>query len=96
MPAYIIVDVTVMDPERYAAYRATPSTADEYGGRFVVRGGATEMLEEGDWFPDRLAVMEFPDVDSARAWYDSPAYREKRKIRHAAARSTLILAEGLD
>jgi uncharacterized protein (DUF1330 family) len=94
MPAYIIVDIRVTDPERYADYRATPSTAGDYGGRFLVRGGACELLEQGDWEPNGLAVMEFPDADAARAWYSSEEYRKKRAIRHESARSTLILIEG--
>lgn len=96
MPVYLIVDVTVLDAERYAEYRAVPSTAGEHGGRFVVRGGASEVWEAGDWTPNRVAVMEFPDADAARAWYDSDAYRDKRAIRHAAARTTILLAEGLE
>jgi uncharacterized protein (DUF1330 family) len=95
MPAYILVDVVVTDPERYAEYRSTPSTAADYGGRFVVRGGASELLEQGDWVPSRVAVMEFPDAQAARAWYASQEYRQKARIRHEAARSTLLLIEGV-
>lgn len=96
MPAYVIVNIDVDDPERYAEYRATPTTAGEHGGRFIVRGGSSELWEEGDWRPGRVAVMEFPDADAARAWYDSPAYKEKRSIRQAAARSTIMLVEGTE
>jgi uncharacterized protein (DUF1330 family) len=95
MPAYILVDIVVRDPERYADYRNAPSTLAEYGGRFVVRGGAPEVLE-GHWTPNRVAVLEFPDVESARAWYTSEDYQEKAKIRHEAAESTMILVEGLE
>lgn len=96
MAVYLLVDVNVLDDERYADYRATPSTAGEHGGRFIVRGGATEVWEAGDWAPSRVAVMEFPDADAARAWYDSDAYRQKRAIRHEAARTTILLVEGLE
>lgn len=95
MAVYVIVDVAVTDPERYADYRATPSTAGDFGGRFIVRGGERELWERGDWQPNRVAVMEFPDVESARAWYESPEYQRKAQIRHAAARSTLLLIEGV-
>jgi uncharacterized protein (DUF1330 family) len=95
MAVYVIVDVAVDDPERYAEYRATPSTAGEFGGRFIVRGGERELLECGDWQPNRVAVMEFPDAESARAWYGSEDYQRKARIRHASARSTLLLIEGV-
>ncbi|MCW3000728.1 MAG: hypothetical protein JWQ20_26 [Conexibacter sp.] len=95
MPAYILVDVDVHDPERYQDYRRAPSTAGDHGGRFVVRGGAAEVLE-GDCTPNRIAVLEFPDMASARAWYSSEAYQAKAKIRHEAAVSTMILVEGLE
>src|SRR5678816_86745 len=59
MPAYIIVDVTVNEPEEYATYRQlTPASIAAYGGKFVVRGGVAETLE-GDWQPGRMVVLEF-------------------------------------
>jgi uncharacterized protein (DUF1330 family) len=95
MPAYVLVDVDVHDPERYQDYRNGPSTLADYGGRFVARGGAAEVLE-GDWTPHRIAVLEFPDVESARAWHASEAYQAKANIRHEAAVTTMIVVEGLE
>jgi uncharacterized protein (DUF1330 family) len=95
MAVYVIVDIAVTDPQRYADYRATPSTAGEFGGRFIVRGGESELLEQGDWQPNRVAVMEFPDAEAAHAWYGSTDYQRKARIRHASARSTLLLIEGV-
>lgn len=95
MPAYIVVNVDVKDPERYARYRdmAPPSIA-RYGGRYIARGGATEVLE-GTYQPKRFVILEFPDADRARAWWSSPEYAEGKQLRQASASTDMILVEGL-
>lgn len=95
MRAYVLVDVTVEDPERYARYRElTPPSIAAYGGRFLVRGGTTETLE-GSWSPNRMVVVEFPSVEQARAWWNSPEYAPARALRQASARTEMILVEGV-
>lgn len=96
MAAYVIVDVEVMDPEAYGAYtREVPATLALFGGRFLVRGGATETLE-GDWNPQRAVLLEFPDVAHARAWHASPEYAAILPIRHRHARTNfLAIMEGV-
>lgn len=94
MPAYVIVDVTVNDPERYPEYsRQVPATLEPYGGRFIVRGGATETVE-GTWAPGRLVVIEFPTMEKAKAWYDSPEYGPARSLRWQLADAHLLFVEG--
>ncbi len=95
MPAYVIVEINVHDSVRYEEYKqlAAP-TVMACGGKYIVRGGKVETLE-GDWSPQRLVVLEFPSVDQAKAWLNSPAYREARKIRHATATTKMIVAEGV-
>jgi uncharacterized protein (DUF1330 family) len=57
MPAYVVVQIDVEDPVRYAEYkRMAPPSIAAYGGRYVVRGGACEILE-GSWLPPRLVVL---------------------------------------
>lgn len=95
MPAYVIVEVSIHDPERYEAYKTlTPASLEPYGGQFVVRGGASEALE-GDWKPERIIVLEFPNTEKARAWWHSEAYSAARKIRQEAADTKMLLVEGL-
>jgi uncharacterized protein (DUF1330 family) len=95
MPAYIIADVAVHDPERYRAYTARmPASIAPYGGRFVVRGGDHTVLE-GTWRPGRLVLIEFPDVERAREWYDSDGYTELKAIRQEAATAAMLLVEGV-
>lgn len=92
--AYVIVDMDVHEPDRYAEYRALSGPAVEAGGgRYLARGGATEVLE-GDRVPNRTVLIEFPDVASAKAWYDSPAYVAARKAREGACTGSFIVVEG--
>ena len=95
MSAYIIVEVEVTDPDKFEEYRKlVPPTIDAFGGRYVVRGGAVES-REGDWRPKRMVVIEFDDVDRARAWHDSELYAPARALREASADTRMILVEGV-
>ena len=94
MAAYIIVNVVVRDPIRYAEYtKAVGQTLAAYGGRFIVRGGAAEKLE-GTREPGRVVVIEFPSVERAKAWWDSPEYREPKALRRSASTAETIVVEG--
>lgn len=94
MPAYIINDMEVTDPRLFEEYRKlSPPTVAQYGGRFLARGGQTETLE-GDWSPRRLVLLEFPSLERARAWIDSPEYAPARRLRQLSSVSNLILVEG--
>jgi uncharacterized protein (DUF1330 family) len=94
MPAYVIANIEVTDPGQYEEYKklAGPSVA-EYDGRYLVRGGAAEILE-GEWTPNRLVVLEFPSLERAREWWNSESYAAAIGIRHSAARSDILLVEG--
>lgn len=95
MPAYVIANVDIHDAEAYEEYKlGTPGSAAEFGGRFIVRGGETDV-REGEW-RSRLVVLEFPDMDTARRWYDSDGYRELRAKRQAASTADLIIVDGVD
>ena len=95
MPAYVIAEVEIHDEGAYAEYRAgVPGSLAPFGGRFVVRGGRAEALE-GEAPAQRLVVIEFPDADAARAWYESDGYRPLRDLRRAASTARILLAEGV-
>lgn len=95
-PCYIVGDVHVTDPERYPDYaQHTESTLEPFGGRFIVRGGETDVLE-GGWAPGRIVVIEFPDEASARGWYESDAYRAILPIRQEASDGSLLLVGGYE
>jgi uncharacterized protein (DUF1330 family) len=95
MVAYVIADVHITDPAAYEGYRqAVPATIAAYGGRYLARGGRTEVLE-GDWQPHRVVILEFPTLARAQEWYRSPSYAPLAELRQASATSTLVITEGL-
>ena len=96
MPAYVIVETDVHDPEHYAGYQAASPDAVHSGrGRFLVRGGELAVLE-GDWNPSRLVVLEFPDLEAAKRWYDSAEYEQAKRLREGAANLRMVAVQGLD
>jgi uncharacterized protein (DUF1330 family) len=96
MPAYVIVETDVTDPERYERYKAAATEAvTAAGGRYVARGGELAVLE-GDWRPARLVVLEFQDLAAARRWYESEGYQAARRLREGAARMSLVAVQGID
>ena len=95
MPAYVVVNTIVEDPERYKRYRELAAEAvKSHGGRYVVRGGEMEVLE-GDWRPERLVVLEFESLEVARGWYASEQYRAAREAREGAATMEMVAVAGL-
>lgn len=96
MPAYVIVDVDVRDPETYREYRAkAPATVAASGGRYLVRGGEVVHVEPG-WDFHRFVVLEFPSMEAARAWYASPEYQGILPIRLRSTASRMAFVDGLD
>jgi uncharacterized protein (DUF1330 family) len=94
MPAYIVANVTVTDPAAFEAYRRLAQEAiAHHGGRYLVRGGATAALE-GEPKPARVVVLEFPTVDAAKRFYNSPEYLTARRARDGAARIDMFVVEG--
>ena len=96
MPAYVIVEIEVVDPARYEDYkRQAAATVHKFGGKYIARGGKTEVLE-GDWQPKRIVILQFDSMERAKEWLNCEEYREPRKLRHATAKTNMILVEGID
>jgi uncharacterized protein (DUF1330 family) len=96
MPAYVIVETDITDPEHYEQYKAaSPAAIAAGGGRFLVRGGELVVLE-GDWQPSRLVLLEFEDLAAAKRWYASEVYQEAKKLREGAARLRLVAVQGVE
>jgi len=90
---YIIGHITVTDPEAYPEYvRLDTPILDALGGRFIVRGGPSEVLE--GTANERHVVIEFPDYAAAKAAYHDPEYQTVAEIRRRSANSVIILVEG--
>ncbi|WP_294224418.1 DUF1330 domain-containing protein [uncultured Shimia sp.] len=95
MPAYLIYDVDIHDPEPYGQFMAqVKPLVEKMGGTYLVRGGAHEVLE-GDWTPGRIVLFEFPDMDSARALFNSPEYAPLKALRQSCSTGNAVIVEGL-
>src|SRR3989442_8473179 len=95
MPAYVIVETDIHDPEQYEHYKAaSPGAIAAGGGRFLARGGELAVLE-GDWQPKRLVVLEFECLQAAKRWYESRRYQAAKRPRHGPPHPPIPPAQGL-
>jgi len=95
MAAYAILDFEMRDPSRMREYlEKVPAIIHKFGGRYLARGGKTEILE-GGWEPNLIVVVEFPSTEDAKRFYNCEEYKEFKEARHKAGPSNLILVEGV-
>ena len=94
--AYVIVDMKISNPEQYQQYMAAaPAAVKAAGGEYLVRGGAHAVLE-GLWQPARIAMLRFPSLDAAKAFYDAELYRAARSKREGATEFfNMVVVEGV-
>ena len=94
MAAYLVGNISVHNPSLYETYRLqVPALIAAHGGRYLVRGGAVEVLE-GDPQVARQVILEFPDMRSLKAFYFSAEYQALVAIRQQAATGSIIIIEG--
>ena len=94
MSAYIIVDLEITNPKKFQKYRELVSPLVQvYGGKYVVRGGKSEVLE-GDWQPNRLVVLEFDSEAEAKKFWNSDDYKPVKQLRHESANSNIVMVDG--
>jgi uncharacterized protein (DUF1330 family) len=95
MAAYLVVDIDVSNPAQFEEYKKlAPAAIARYGGRYLIRGGAYEVIE-GDWKPQRLTLVEFDSTEKAKAFYNSPEYQLAIKARLGAANMKMLLVQGI-
>jgi uncharacterized protein (DUF1330 family) len=95
MPAYWIGEHKVTDEAKFAEYiRQVVPQIERFGGRYLTRPGAHEVLEGGVWQPDRVVIVEFPDVETLKRWYNSPEYQPLIALRQSSSIDMLIILEG--
>ena len=95
MAGYVIADVEVTNPELFEEYRKlVPATIEAYGGRYIVRGGASEVVE-GDRTPHRTVIIEFDSFEQAKAWHSSEIYAGPKQMRIDSTNSSVIIVEGI-
>ena len=97
MTAYVIVRADVTDLDQWKEYAAAAGpTSVPYGGKYIVRGGAVEGLENFEDEGKRVVLLEFPDMESARNWYNSAEYQAARAKREGAGYARFTLVDGYD
>jgi len=95
MAAYLVVDIDVTNPAQFEEYKKlAPAAIAKYGGRYLIRGGAYEVLE-GEWKPRRLTIVEFDSMEKAKAFYTSPEYKVAIAKRAGAAKFKALLVQGI-
>lgn len=96
MPAYLLVEAKVSDPEAYETYKQLAQAAvAEHGGRYLARGGQIEMLE-GVWSkPERLVIIEFDSLEQAKKFYNSSTYLAARAARKDVASVNMLIVDGV-
>jgi uncharacterized protein (DUF1330 family) len=94
MAAYFVVELEITNQAAGEPYRvAVPATVAQYGGRYLARGGATELIEGGPE-PKRIVILEFADAAAIKRWYNSPEYQKILPIRLANSRARALIVEG--
>lgn len=97
MTAYVIARVDVNDVEKWKEYAAAAGpTVAAHGGKYIARGGATEGLENHEDEGRRVVILEFPDMESAKTWYNSPEYTAARTKREGAGFARFMIVDGYD
>lgn len=95
MPEIVIIDLNVLNKEEIADYqKLAPITIKHFNGKFLVRGGKVIPLE-GNWNSERLVVIEFPTIERAEEWWNSDLYSKAKSIRQKAAKTRMIIVEGI-
>jgi len=93
--AFLVVDSKIENPEGYELYKAQAKPiAESYGGVYRARGGELETVEADLWQPTRMVIIEFPDMEKARAFDNSEEYQPVKALRHASATCTIAIIDG--
>jgi uncharacterized protein (DUF1330 family) len=94
MKAYLVLDLTVNDFAGFRTYIAEiPAFIAKHSGKYLVQGTVPTPIE-GDWKPERMVIIEFPERKNAEAFLGDPKIQDLFKVRHATTTSRLVLADG--
>lgn len=95
MPAYVIVDTKIHEPDEYENYKALARPiVESHGGKYLARGGAMHIVDDELWAPTRMVLLEFPNIDAARGFVESKEYEPVAALRHQHADSTVVIIAG--
>ena len=94
MPVYLILDITIIDPDTYGEFGArVPAVVDQYGGRYLARSGEVSSMV-GDWRPERIVLIEFDSIEQVQDFFASKEYLALVPLREQSATSRAIIVEG--
>src|SRR5947209_2186930 len=98
MAAYLIAEHIIIDVAKFDEYRSKvgPMIA-KHGGSYLTKSGSPAMPEGGHWKPERVVIIEFPDINSLHAWYNSVEYQPLIALRKQCTSELdmLITLEGV-
>jgi uncharacterized protein (DUF1330 family) len=94
MKAYLVLDLTINDFGGFRHYiAAIPAHIARHDGRYIVQGVEPTCIE-GDWRPQRMVIIEFPERSKAEAFLSDPSIQDLFKVRHKTTTSKLLLVDG--
>ena len=95
MPAYAILDLKVFDKEKLQDYKnIAPDIIKKFGGKIIIRGGESNTVE-GNWSPERIVMIEFPNYETANDWWNSDEYKIATELRKKGAETNVIIIDGV-
>ncbi len=96
MAAYVIADSAVLNGEGVAHYASLATDSlTAYSGRFLSQGQPPVAVEEGEWPDGRLVtLLEFPDMQHARDWYNSAVYKNAIAARQGVLDVRAVFVDG--
>lgn len=95
MAAYVITDVEITDAELYGQFmKQVTETVESHGGKFVARGGKLEVIL-GNWSPNRIAILQFDNLDQVHGWLSSPEYIALDDMRSRSSNINMVVVDGL-
>ncbi len=96
MPVYLIIDITVTDPDVYGEFlERVPAVVEQYGGRYLARSAEVSTMV-GDWRPERIVLIEFQTIEQVQEFFASPEYQALVPLREQSATTRAIIVEGYE
>jgi uncharacterized protein (DUF1330 family) len=94
MPVYLILDISITDPDVYGEFGArVPAVVEKYGGRYLARSAEVSTMV-GDWRPERIVLIEFESIEPVQDFFASKEYQDLISIREQSATTRAIIVEG--
>ncbi|MGO8761392.1 MAG: DUF1330 domain-containing protein [Desulfobaccales bacterium] len=96
MPVYLIIDITVTDPDVYGEFlERVPAVVEQYGGRYLARSAEVSTMV-GDWQPEWIVLIEFQTIEQVQEFFASPEYQALVPLREQSATTRAIIVEGYE